>query len=73
MKVELIKNKKGNPIGWTMDVESPQEQEILNTIRDLQFFGMDDTSIKYDGRTDYDDNNHICGKLHWKQKKYLTK
>ena len=47
--VHLIKDEEGNPIGWELKPETDKEQEIAGTIRDLQFFGFDETHIKYNG------------------------
>ena len=47
--IHLIRNEYGNPIGWEMKPITPQEQEIAASIRDLQFFGFDDTYPVYDG------------------------
>lgn len=49
MKIELIKNDEGNPIGWSIIPETSEDDNTIATMRDLQFFGMDDTAIEYDG------------------------
>lgn len=67
MRVELI-IVDGRPVGWTIKGETAEEKKIVNTIRDLQFWGLDDTKIVYDGRTEDTDND--AGKLHWIQKKH---
>lgn len=46
--IEIIK-KEGNPIGWKLCPENKQEQSIAAVIRDLQFFGFEETKIVYDG------------------------
>lgn len=47
--VHLIKNDKGRAIGWEMCPTNDEEQRIAGTIRDLQFFGIGDTAIEYNG------------------------
>ena len=63
-----IKYKDGSPIGWSIKGETEEEKNKINTIRNLQFFGMDDTKIVYDGRTESDDKNNDVGRLHYIQK-----
>ena len=74
MKVELLKDENGKAIGWSMQGENPQEIEKLGIIRDLQFFGFDDTAIRYDGRkTDHLTKEEMInnpGILSWKQRKF---
>lgn len=67
MKVELIK-VDGKAVGWTIKGETNEEKQIVNAIRDLSFWGFDETRIIYNGRTDYTEDS--AGKLHWIQKKY---
>jgi hypothetical protein len=74
MKVELLKDENGKAIGWSMQGENPQEIEKLGIIRDLQFFGFDESAIRYDGR----ETAHLTkeekinnpGVLSWKQRKF---
>lgn len=47
--VKLILDDKNNPIGWEMCPTTPEEQKIVGTIRDLQFFGFDETYPSYNG------------------------
>ena len=68
MKVDLITNKDNKAIGWTIDAETNEEKYIVNAIRNLQFFGLDDTAIVYNGREG--GNEEYAGKLKWCQKKY---
>ena len=46
--IEIIK-KDGKPVGWKLCPKTEEEQLLAGTIRDLQFFGFDDTKIVYDG------------------------
>ena len=63
----MIKNDAGQAIGWTITAETKEENVVVGTIRDLQFFGMDETAIKYDGRRETPEGNLILG---WKQARY---
>jgi hypothetical protein len=47
--IHLIKDEQGNSIGWELKPTTDEEQKIAGTIRDLQFFGFNDTAIEYDG------------------------
>ena len=49
--VHLIKNEFGKTIGWELKPITPEEQQIVAKIRDLQFFGFDDTYPEYNGLT----------------------
>jgi hypothetical protein len=68
MKVELIYNENNKAIGWSIDASTEDEKSIVNTIRNLQFFGLDDTVIRYNGREGGDEK--YAGKLKWCQKKH---
>lgn len=70
MEVQIIKNDKNHPIGWTMKGETPEEVSKLNSIRNLQFFGFEETRIVYDGREGGDEHN--AGTLTWKQYEHTT-
>lgn len=72
MVVEIITDKNGQPIGWSMQGENKEEISKLAIIRDLQFFGFDETNIEYDGRKQADDKNNNPGILFWKQKKHCS-
>ena len=71
MKINIKKDANGQPIGWdiTADKNKPEEINTINTMRNLQFFGLDDTAIKYNGRTEGNDTTY-AGTLHWIQKKH---
>ena len=70
MDVQIIKDKDNNPIGWSLTAPNKEEMSKLIDIRNLQFFGFDDTNIKYNGRSGGDDKNFDVGTLSWKQKKH---
>lgn len=72
MIVEIITDENGQPIGWSMQGENKEEISKLAIIRDLQFFGFDETNIKYNGRKESDDKNGNPGILSWKQKKHCS-
>ena len=46
--VHLIR-KEGKVIGWEMRPITKEEQSIAAVIRNLQFFGFNDTQIVYNG------------------------
>jgi len=47
--VHIIFNEKKQPIGWEMKPITEEEQLIAARVRDMQFFGMDDTYPEYNG------------------------
>lgn len=67
-KVELVM-KEGKPIGWTIEGETPEEINIVNTIRNLQFYGIEETAIRYSGRTGK--GQEYSGTLVWAQQRYV--
>jgi hypothetical protein len=71
--IHIIKDEQGNPIGWEMIPTTLEEQKTVATVRDLQFFGFDDTAIVYDGLTLIDPEKGKTTsnllKLKWIQKK----
>jgi len=50
MKVELIR-VDGKPVGYTIKGETSEEKAIVNVIRDLNLWGIDETGMVYNGRT----------------------
>jgi hypothetical protein len=72
MKVELIISDQNKAIGWTMQGENQEEIDKLATIRDLQFFGFDETAIKYNGRKNSDDAKGNPGILSWIQRRFSS-
>jgi hypothetical protein len=68
MEVNLIRSKSGEIVGWEMKADIPEELSKLRVIRNLQFFGFDDTAIVYNGRKDGDDKEGNPGTLSWKQR-----
>ena len=73
MLVEILYSPDGKAIGWSMKGDSPEEIKKLGTIRDLQFWGFDDTAIDYAGRKNSDDENNDPGTLMWRQRKDIYK
>lgn len=43
----IYKNNK--PVGWEMRPVTPEEQKIAAIIRNLQYFGLEDEVIRYNG------------------------
>ena len=41
--VHLVYNADNKVIGWEMRPTTPEEQKIAGAIRDMQFFGIEDT------------------------------
>ena len=48
MRIEITK-KDGQSVGWHIVADSLEDQKILGTMRNLQFWGLGDTVIRYDG------------------------
>jgi hypothetical protein len=68
MKIELIKIQDKS-VGWKVIAESDDDKKILNAVRDLSFWGMDDTKIQYAGMTSDESENNVQS-LRWIQKQY---
>lgn len=70
MKLEILEDENGSAIGWSMSGENPEEVKKLATVRNLQFFGFNETHVKYDGRTGEhgDVDNPMI--LNWRQKEH---
>ena len=72
--VHLIKNEQGHAIGWELKPTNDEEQLIAAKIRDLQFFGIDDTYPEYNGLKLIDPSKgKTLGNIEsisWLQKKY---
>ena len=51
MKIELQKNSKNETIGYTIEGITDDEKHIVNAIRDMHFWGIDEYQIVYNGRT----------------------
>ena len=73
MIVELLRDEDNTVIGWTMTGESEEEIDKVRYIRDLSFWGFDETAIEYSGRKNSDDKNRNPGTLSWKQRKHIKK
>jgi len=73
MKVEIIKDDNNQPIGWSMEGENREEINKLIDIRNLQFFGVDETAIKYNGRKGGNDAEFNPGTLSWIQECFTNK
>jgi hypothetical protein len=71
--IHLIK-KDGEVVGWEVRPTNPEEDKIAAAMRDLTFFGFDETAIKYDGLTLKDpESGKTMGNiksLTWIQKQY---
>ena len=71
MKVNIKTDEKGYAIGYDLIPESKEEQLTLGTVRNMIFFGIDDTHLEYDGRTSetIEGVDYITS-LKWIQKKH---
>ena len=65
MKVEILRDKKGEPIGYTIKGETPEEILKAGIIRDMYFWRMGEHYPKYSGRSGGDDSKNDPGTLHW--------
>ena len=74
MKIEIVKDEKGYAIGWDIVPETKEDDETIATMRDLTFFGLDETAVRYDGvRLKKEEDGKVLGnisKLCFKQKKH---
>lgn len=75
--VHIIKNSEGKPIGWEMCPQTEEEHETVAIIRDLQFFGLDETYPSYNGLELIDPDKGKCigniKKISWLMRKYQNK
>ena len=75
--VHIIKNSEGKPIGWEMCPQTEEEHETVAIIRDLQFFGMDETYPSYNGLELIDPDKGKCTgnikRISWLMRKYQNK
>jgi hypothetical protein len=69
MKVELVKHE-GKTIGWELVAENEEDRLTLGSIRNMQFFGLDETAIVYRGVTAWKEDNNYAQTLEWRQKKF---
>lgn len=75
--VHIIKNSEGKPIGWEMCPQTEEEHETVAIIRELQFFGMDETYPSYNGLELIDPDKGKCTgnikRISWLMRKYQNK
>ena len=75
--VHIIKNSEGKPIGWEMCPQTEEEHEIVAIIRDLQYFGLEETYPSYNGLELIDPDKGKCTgnikKISWLMRKYHNK
>jgi hypothetical protein len=73
--LHIIYNENKQPIGWELRPNTPEEQKTAAIIRDLQFFGFDDTHIEYAGISLIDPKKGKTegnlASVSWKQQKYI--
>ena len=75
--VHIIKNSEGKPIGWEMCPQTEEEHETVAIIRELQFFGLDETYPSYNGLELIDPDKGKCTgnikRISWLMRKYHNK
>ena len=75
--VHLVCNANNEVIGWEMRPTTPEEQKIAGAIRDMQFFGLDDTYPSYNGLELIDPykgkTSSNIKRLSWIMEKYQNK
>lgn len=71
MKIELVKHE-GKTVGWTIIAETTEDKLTLGTMRNMEFFGMDENSVEYDGVSSEDDETgaSYALKLHYATRAY---
>ena len=74
MKIELIYFEE-KIVGWTIIPENESDDLTIATMRDLQFFGADETHVEYAGMSlKQKEKGKVLGNLEslsFKQKKYI--
>lgn len=79
MKTTLIYNPEAptQPIGWKLEPETDQDDLVIGTIRDLQFFGFEETYPEYNGLILKDESKgKVMGNvasLSWLQREHHNK
>lgn len=48
MKIELVKHE-GKTVGWEIIAETTEDKLKLGAMRNIEFYGMNDDAINYDG------------------------
>ena len=75
--VHIIKNSEGRPIGWEMCPQTKEEHETVAIIRELQFFGLEETYPSYNGVELIDPDKGKCTgnikRISWLMRKYQNK
>ena len=75
--VRIIKNSEGKPIGWEMCPQTEEEHKTVAIIRDLQFFGLNETYPSYNGLELIDPDKGKCTgnikRISWLMNKYQNK
>jgi hypothetical protein len=72
MLVELTKID-GQVVGYTIAAETEQDKLVLGSIRNMQFWGFDDTALEYAGVESEDkEEGSYALKMHYIQKKHSS-
>ena len=66
MKIELVKNENGLTIGYKMIAETSEDTPIIEQVRDMYFWGYEQTKVEYDGRVSANDKNDTTTEIRFK-------
>jgi hypothetical protein len=71
MKIK-VKYKNNEAIGYNIIAETENEKRTLGTVRNLHFWGFDDTELEYDGieSEQLENDKHFVNSLKFIQKKH---
>lgn len=70
MLIELTKIED-KVVGYTIEAENEQDKLTLGSIRNMQFFGFDDTALRYDGvESEETPEGSYAIKLHYIRQKH---
>jgi hypothetical protein len=69
MKIELTRNNDNKIVGYKLLREDTDDSNVIECVRDMLFYGMDDSVLIYDGRNTDDNSNTI--ELRWATKAHV--
>lgn len=70
MKIELIKNEANKTVGWKLVGETKEDKLRLGTIRNMEFFGLGDDVVEYDGITSDPENKNLVSEVRYATKRH---
>lgn len=71
MILELVKHE-GKSVGWKLVAENEADRLRLGSVRNLQFWGFDDTNIEYAGVNAHPEYENQVQSLEWRQHQHLN-